>query len=115
MNGYVVRALVALLLAALLWAQARGARALPYRRRSFEFAAGALVAFAAYNGALAAGLGSGPIQVAVLVAGVGLLAAAAVALAQSMRAGETREQRDRVAAAAREYRERREEEMRKHK
>ncbi|HEX9438260.1 MAG TPA: hypothetical protein VF909_01210 [Roseiflexaceae bacterium] len=49
MNSNIVRALVALVLAALLWAQARGSRERPHRRRSFELSAGALLAFAAYG------------------------------------------------------------------
>ena len=49
MNSFVVRALVALLLAALLWAQARAARQQRYRRRAFEFAATALLAFESHR------------------------------------------------------------------
>jgi hypothetical protein len=106
MNGYLVRALVALLLAALLWAQARSAAGKPHRRRAYEMAAGALVAFAAYNATLAAGIVAGAVQIAVVVLGAALLAGAAISLAQSMYAGEMREQRDKAAAAAEEYRER---------
>jgi hypothetical protein len=107
MNGYLVRTLIALLFAALMWAQARAARDRPHRRRAFELAAGALIAFAAFNGVQAAGIVIGPLQIAIAVVGLLLFAGAAVSLILSYYAGEMRDQRDRIAEAAREYRERR--------
>jgi hypothetical protein len=107
MNGYVIRALVALVFAALLWAQGRAAGGRPHRRRAFELAAGGMLAFAGYNGALVAGAGASSIQVAVLLVGGVLLVLAAAELARSFFAGEMRDQGDRVAKAAQEYRERR--------
>ena len=98
MDSNTVRVAVALLLAALLWAQARRASDRPRRRRAFELAAGALLALAAFNGAL---------QIAVAAVGVALLIAALIALIGSFRSGEMHSQRDRIAAAAQEYRERR--------
>jgi peptidoglycan/LPS O-acetylase OafA/YrhL len=105
--GYLVRALVALLLAAFMWSLARGARDRPHRRRGLELAAGALIAFAAFNGALAADVAIGPLQIAVAVVGLLLFAGAALFLILSYYTGEMRDQRDRIAEAAREYRERR--------
>ncbi len=113
MNGNIVRALVALVLAALLWAQARGARERPHRRRSFELAAGALLAFAAFNGALSAGIGAGALQIALVGVGMLLLLGAIVAFLLSFRSGEMSDAHDRIAAAAREYHARREERERR--
>jgi hypothetical protein len=108
MNNYIVRTVVALLLAGLLWAQARASQGQPHRRRTFELAAAALLAFAAFNGSLAAGATFGTLQLAIAVIGVALLFGAAVSFALSLRSGELRDRHDRVIAAAREYRERRE-------
>ena len=107
MYGYLVRALIALLFAVFMWSQARAARDRPHRRRGFELAVGALIAFAAFNGALAADIAIGPLQIAIAVLGLLLFAGAAVSLTLSYYAGEMRDQRDRIAEAAREYRERR--------
>jgi hypothetical protein len=106
MNGSLVRALVALLFAALLWAQARAAGDKPHRRRAFELATGGLLAFAAYNATFAVDVG-GALQVAVLLVGGVLLVVAAAELARSFYAGEMRDRRDQIAKAAQEYRERR--------
>jgi hypothetical protein len=105
MDSNIVRVVVALLLAALLWVQARRSSGLPRRRRAFELAAGALVALAAFNGALAAGSGIGTLQLVVGAVSIGLLIAAIVAFVDSFRSGETHSQRDRIAAAAQAYRE----------
>ena len=107
MNGYLVRALVALLIAGLLWAQARAAQGKPWRRRAYALAGGALLAFAADNAAIAAGAGTGPVQLALAILGIALLIGAGISLARSMYAGEMREQRDKIAEAAEKYRERR--------
>ncbi|MFL5805536.1 MAG: hypothetical protein ACJ8CR_27840 [Roseiflexaceae bacterium] len=107
MDSNIVRVAVALLLAALLWSLARRASAWPRRRRAFELAAGALLALAAFNGSLAAGAEIGTLQMVVAAVGVALLIAALIALIGSFRSGEMHSQRDRVAAAAQEYRERR--------
>jgi hypothetical protein len=111
MSEFIVRALVALLLAGLLWAQARAAGERVHRRRAYQLAAGALLAFAGSNAALAAGANGGQVQQTVaVVLGLALLAGAAVELARSARAGEMRQQRDEVAAAAEAFRERRQKE-----
>jgi peptidoglycan/LPS O-acetylase OafA/YrhL len=107
MNSSLIRVGVALVLAALLWAQARRSSDRPRRRRAFELASGALLALAAFNGALAAGAEIGVLQMVVAAVGVALLIAALIALIDSFRSGEMHSQRDRVAAAAQEYRERR--------
>jgi hypothetical protein len=113
MNDYITRALVALVLAALLWAQARRARERPNRRRSFELSAGALLAFAAFNGALSVGIGAGALQIALVGVGMLLLLGAIVAFLSSFRSGEMSDAHDRIAAAAREYHARREERERR--
>jgi peptidoglycan/LPS O-acetylase OafA/YrhL len=107
MDSNIARAAVALVLAALLWVQSRRAHAWPKRRRAFELAAGSLLALAVLNGTLALGGSFGVIQIVVAVVGVLLLIGALVAFIDSLRNGEIRAQRERVAAAAQEYRERR--------
>src|SRR2546421_11193296 len=107
MNSYILRALVALLFAAFLWAQARAAQGRPHRKRAFEMAAAALLALAAFNGSLAAGAAIGPLQLIVAAAGLALFVGAIVSLVLSLRHGEMREQSDKIASAAREDRERR--------
>lgn len=107
MNDFVVRMVVALLLAAFLWAQSRATRGQPRRSRAFAMAAGALLAFAAYNGSLAAGLSIGPLSLALAAVGLALFIGAIVALIGSLREGEMRSQGDRIADEARAYRERR--------
>lgn len=109
MNGYLVRALVALLLAVFLFLQARSLGARPHRRRAFQLAGAGLLAFVAYNGALAAGAAIGPLQIAIAAIGVALFIGSIASLLFSLNAGEMRDQRAQIAAAAREYREKREE------
>ncbi len=112
MNSYLARALFALALAAFLWVQARGVRAQPKRRLAFELAAGALLAFAALNGGLSAGLDYGWLQILLGAIGSALFIGAIVALLSSLRQGEAAVERDQIAAAAREYRARRERDRR---
>lgn len=113
MNGYWVRVLVALVLAAFLWAQSRGLRERPQRRRAFELAAAALVAVAGLNGSLALGADLGWLQVSLTIASIALFIGAVAALVLSLRAGEAGDQRTRIADAAREYRAQREARARK--
>ena len=113
MNGYLVRALVALALAAFLWAQSRGLRERPGRRRAFELAAAALLAVAGLNGSLALGAELGWLQALLTIASIALFVAAVATLVMSLRAGEATDQRERIADAAREYRDRREAQQRK--
>jgi hypothetical protein len=108
MNGFIVRVLVALLMAGFLFVYARALRDHPHRRRAYVFGGAALLCFAAFNGILAAGGEIGPLQTILALAGLALFVGAVASLALSLRAGELRGERDRVAAAAREYRERRE-------
>lgn len=104
MTDVMIRVLVTLLIAALLWAQARASRQQPHRRRGFELAAAALLALAAFNGTVAAEGQLGPLQIVIGLAGMALLIGAVVSIALSYRAGEMRGQRDQIAAAAQEYR-----------
>ncbi len=112
MNSFLVRVLFALALAAFLWVQARGVRAQPRRRLAFELAAGALLAFAALNGGLAAGLDYSWLQLGLGVIGSALFVGAIAALLSSLSRGEAAAERDQIAAAAREYRARRERDRR---
>jgi drug/metabolite transporter (DMT)-like permease len=107
MDSYLVRALVALLLGAFLIFQARGAAAQPQRRRAFWLGAAALLMLAAYNGSLMLNATPGPIQTGLAIAGVALFVGAIVSLVLSFRSGELQGERERIATAAREYRERR--------
>jgi hypothetical protein len=113
MNGYLVRALIALLLAIFLFVQARAAAAQPHRRRAFWLGAAALLMLAAYNGALAIDETTGPLQIGLAIAGVSLFAGAVVSLVLSFSSGELRGERARIATAAREFREQREQQARK--
>ena len=108
MNGYLVRALIALLLALFLVVQARGAAAQPYRRRAFWLGAAALLALAAYNGVLTFDETTGPLQIGLAIAGVSLFVGAVVSLVLSFSSGEMRGEQARIATAAREFREQRE-------
>lgn len=107
MNGYLTRALVALLLAVFLFFQARSAVAQPQRRRAFRLGAAALLMLAAYNGALVLDATTGPLQIGLAIAGMTLFIGAIASLVRSFSSGELRGERERIAAAAREYRERR--------
>lgn len=106
MSSYLIRALLALGLAAFLWAQAQALATKPQRRRAFLLGTAALIAFAMLNGGLALGLSYGWLQLALGLLGTALFVAAVVTLIGSVRSGEAGDQRDQIAAAAREFRER---------
>src|SRR5262245_37733813 len=105
MDSSIIRALVALLLAVVFWAQARGIREQPKRKRAFEMLAAASLVFAALLGSAAAGVADTLVTTAMLVLAIGLMIAAVFSLMASFRAGEMRGQVDRIAEAAKEYRE----------
>lgn len=107
MTDFVIRVIVILLVAGLLWMQARAARDQPHRRRGFELAAAALLTFAVFTGSLGVSQEIGVLQYVVGIAGLVLFAGAVVSLVLSLQSGEMRAQRDRMNAAAKEYRERR--------
>jgi len=113
MNAYLIRALVALLLALFLFFQARGVAAQPHRQRAFRLGSVALLLLAVYNGTLVLDATNGPLQIGLAIAGVALFIGAVVSLVLSFSAGELRGERERIVAAAREYREQREELARK--
>ena len=113
MNGYLTRALVALLLAAFLFFQTRGTAAQPHRRRAYWLGAAALLPLAAYNGTLALNETPGLLQTVLAIAGMALFVGAIVSLLLSFRSGELRGERERIAAAAREFREQREQQAHK--
>ena len=106
-DGALIRALVALVFAGLLWAQARAVRGQPRRRRAFELAAGALLLLAALQFSLGAGVTFAPLLYLSAAGALALLVAAIGALVASWRGGEMRGQSDKIAAAAKEYREKR--------
>lgn len=107
MNGFAVRAFVALLFAAFLWLQSRASQHAPYRYRTFALAAAALLAFAALNGLLAFGMPFGPVPLLLVVVGLAFFGGSLVAVVQSLRDGEMREQRNRISDAVRVYHEQR--------
>jgi drug/metabolite transporter (DMT)-like permease len=113
MDNYGVRMLVALVMAVFLVFQARGASMQPHRRRAFWLGAAALLMLAAYNGTLVLNETPGPLQTGLAIAGMALFAGAIVSLVLSFSSGELRGERDRIAIAAREFRERREKQARK--
>ena len=113
MNGYLTRALIALLLAAFLFFQSRGVIAQPHRRRAYWLGSAALLMLAAYNGTLALDETAGPLQTGLAIGGMALFAGAIVSLVLSFSSGELRGERERMAAAAREFREQREQQARK--
>lgn len=113
MNGYLTRALVALLLAVFLFFQARSVAAQPQRRLAFRLGAAALVMLALYNGALVLDESTGPLQIGLAIASMALFIGAIVSMVLSFSSGELRGERARIAAAAREYREKRDELARK--
>lgn len=112
MNSYWVRALVALVLAAVLWMQARGVAGWARRERAFQLATGALLAFAALNATFALSIVADVLQFGLSLLGVGLFIGAIALLLLSLRDPQASAQREKFADAAREYRERREQERR---
>lgn len=106
-----MRALVALLIAAALYWQSRKLAARPHQRRTYQFAAAAILLVAALNGALAAGLQGLALQLGVGSAAMLLLLGAAISFLRAFRAGELRADAHQAAAMAKEYRERREREI----
>jgi hypothetical protein len=85
-----IRAVVALIVAALLIVQARQAAPRSARRAAFGFGAAAFAAFALGNGLAAAGMG-GQAIVAASVAGVALIAISLLMLVRAYRGGEMSE------------------------
>jgi type IV secretory pathway TrbD component len=65
------------------------------------------------NGSLAANLDLGVLQLLLAVVGIALFLGAVATLVMSLRSGEVGDQREKIAAAAREYRARREAQERK--
>jgi hypothetical protein len=108
MDGSIIRALVALLLALVFWMQTRGIRDQPKRKRAFELLGGACLIFAALLGAVAAGIAYTLVTIALVTIVIALTIAAVLSLLAAFRAGEMRGQVDQVAKAAKEYREQRE-------
>lgn len=113
MNSYLLRVLVALLLAVFLFFQSRGAAAQPHRQRAFRLGAAALLLLALYNGAMMVDPTTGPLQIGLAIAGMALFIGAIVSLVLSYGSGELRGERQRIAEAAREFREQREQQARK--
>jgi hypothetical protein len=107
MDASIIRALIALVLAVAFWMQARGVRDQPKRKRAFELFGAACLAFAALLGSAALGIAYTLLTAALLAIAIGLMVAAVVSLLAAFRGGEMRGQAERIAEAAKEYREKR--------
>ena len=107
MDGSLIRALVALLFAGLLWVQSRSVRDQPRRKLAFELAAGALVLLAALQASLALGFAFAPLLYVTGALALLLLCGAVASLIGAWRGGELRGQSEEIAKAAQEYREKR--------
>jgi hypothetical protein len=107
MDGSIVRALVTLVFAAVFWMQARGVRDQARRKRAFELLATACLVLTVLLGTAAAGVAIAPLSTVLLVIAVALIIAAILSLLAAFRGGEMRGQSERVAAAAKEFHERR--------
>lgn len=103
-----IRALAALLFAGLLALQARAAAALPHRRRAFLLGTGSALCMAAYCASLGLGATSGPLQTALMAAGLLLLLGALGSLVVSLGGKEMGARNERIRQLVREERERRE-------
>lgn len=101
-----LRAFIALVLAALLWSQARLSTDRPLRQRGFYYAAGALLVLAGFNATLAMGISNNVVLIGFAVVGVLLIVVALISMVGSFRGGEMQSQQDRIAAAAKDFRER---------
>lgn len=84
MNDMLIRALIGLLFAGVLWAQARNAAGAPLKQRAFRLAMAAALCLAGYSAAVGLGVGVGPIQIVLMVAGVALMIGALLSLALSL-------------------------------
>jgi len=106
MNEWTIRLIVALIFAAILAYQARGATGRPMTRRAYTLGATAFLAFAALNLALATGAGFGIIQIVLSLLAVGLLFYAVVSLLMGARAGEMRRGQESAAKMIEEFKRR---------
>lgn len=104
----IIRIIIGLVIAVLLLAQARRASTQPHRRRAFAFAAGGVLLLTGYNIALAAGMGVGPLEWALLAVTSALFFGALASLALAWRSGEERQQHNKFRDAMREKIEERE-------
>lgn len=103
-----IRALAALLFAVLLAAQARAAGGQPNRRRAFLLGTGAALCMAAYCVSAGLGVGTTPLQTAVMAVGILLLLGALGSMVVSLGGKEMGERNQRIRQLVREERERRE-------
>jgi hypothetical protein len=110
-TALIARIGIAVVLAAVLAAQARRLTGQPHRRRAFLMGAGALLCFAGFIVTLGAGGGSGALQGAMAIAGMALFVGAALSLVLSLRSGERAGDHARISAAAQAYRAKREREQ----
>jgi uncharacterized protein YacL len=112
----IIRIIIGLVIAGLLWAQARRASTQLHRRRAFELAAGAVLLLTGYNIALAAGMQLNAFAWVLLAITAALFLAALASLILAWRSGEERQQHDIFTAALRDkIAEREQEEGRKRK
>jgi hypothetical protein len=112
MDPNVIRVLVALVFAGLLYWQSRKVAGRPNQRRAYLLSGLALLAVAALNTSLLTGAVVGVFQLAAGGVAFGLLIGAALFYLRAFQSGELRPDVERTAEMAREYRERRERERR---
>ena len=108
MQAEFVRAGVALLFAVLLFWQARGAAAAPYRKRGYELAGGALLAFAGFNASLAFAPEPQLPQLFLAALGAGMFIGAVIFLIRSFSGAEGQQEGKRFNEEMRRFREERE-------
>ena len=99
---------IALIFAAILAYQARGAAGRPMIRRAYVLGTTAFLAFAALNLALATGAEFGVIQIVLSTLAVALLLYAVASLLMGARAGEMRRGQESAAKMVEEFKKRRE-------
>ncbi len=104
----IIRIIIGMVIAGLLWAQARRASTQPHRRRAFMLAAGAVLLLTGYNIALAAGMGIGPLAWALMAVTAALFLGALASLVLAWRSGEELQQHNKFRDAMREKTEERE-------
>lgn len=107
-TSILVRVLVALLIAAGLFVQARKLVGQPNRKRAFQLGAAAFICFAAFNLSIGMTADFGALQQAVALAGMALFVGSAISMVLSLRSGERAADRQRALAEARSFREGRE-------
>ncbi len=111
MNDMLIRAAVGLIFAGVLWVQARNATGAPLKQRAFRLAMAAALCLAGYSAAVGLGVGAGPLQIVLMVAGVALMFGALVSLGLSLSGKEMAGRNEQFREMVRQERERIDERM----